>query len=355
MKRLLQLFLVALALYCCVSQSHNFDEWKVKNNRRYISEEEHEYRSMVFAANVQRIHKHNSDSSQTWKMRLNHMADMTQTEFSGQRGEMSPNTKAPEVPLVDVADTAGSSHHRNLQSVTPVDWEAQGKVSPIKTMVNAAYCPYAYVVFAAAAAIESAFLMKDGTVVDVSEQHLFDCANITCQSNPTNSTLAAIPPQLIINQAMLLAINQTKTVGVLSEQTRPWSGNKNATNCPKYPPGAPIIKISSSQNVSYSSCSDISSALLGGPLAVYVDTTNWMFYGSGIVSNCGGSLPSNYVLLVGVDSTAWKLKGIFGSGWGESGYIRLAYGNTCFLCNPLRTYRAFPPLNVTIPLVRPIA
>lgn len=39
------------------------------------------------------------------------------------------------------------------------------------------------------------------------------------------------------------------------------------------------------------------------------------------------------VVVVGVDENGvWKVRNSWGANWGESGYIRLAAGNTCGVC-----------------------
>jgi C1A family cysteine protease len=75
------------------------------------------------------------------------------------------------------------------------------------------------------------------------------------------------------------------------------------------------------------------------PVSVAVDAQAWSFYGGGIFSNCGTSLDHG-VLAVGYNYDAednsksyWIVKNSWGASWGESGYIRLAMGNTCGILN----------------------
>merc|ERR1711970_495237 len=77
-----------------------------------------------------------------------------------------------------------------------------------------------------------------------------------------------------------------------------------------------------------SGLSGLMSQLDSSPVAVAVDAGAWSSYSSGIFSNCGRSL-NHAVLSAGYTSTYTLIKNSWGSGWGESGYIRLAPGNTC--------------------------
>jgi len=71
-----------------------------------------------------------------------------------------------------------------------------------------------------------------------------------------------------------------------------------------------------------------------GPLAIVVDANDWSSYKGGIVSQCGTEV-DHAVQAVGVDASSggyWKVRNSWGISWGESGFIRLAYGkNTCNL------------------------
>jgi C1A family cysteine protease len=86
-------------------------------------------------------------------------------------------------------------------------------------------------------------------------------------------------------------------------------------------------------------CTQLQDAIQSRPLGVSVDATNWSAYRSGIFNNCGTKLDHD-VLLVGVTSTYWKIKNSWGTSWGETGFIRLAPGNTCGICVDLSPWVA---------------
>ena len=72
-----------------------------------------------------------------------------------------------------------------------------------------------------------------------------------------------------------------------------------------------------------------------GPLSVCLDASQFNSYNGGIMSVCTQNV-NHCVQAVGVDVAGgyWKVRNSWGSSWGESGYIRLAYGkNTCAITN----------------------
>ncbi len=72
-----------------------------------------------------------------------------------------------------------------------------------------------------------------------------------------------------------------------------------------------------------------------GPLSIVVDASAWSTYTGGILSSCGTSL-DHAVQAVGIDTDegSWKVRNSWGTSWGESGFIRLKYGeNMCGLAS----------------------
>lgn len=86
-------------------------------------------------------------------------------------------------------------------------------------------------------------------------------------------------------------------------------------------------------------CGPLLNALSARPISVAVDASNWSLYRGGILTACGTAV-NHGVLLVGATDTYWKIKNSWASSWGESGYIRLAPGNTCAVCS----YPSYPTL-----------
>jgi C1A family cysteine protease len=71
-----------------------------------------------------------------------------------------------------------------------------------------------------------------------------------------------------------------------------------------------------------------------GPLSVCVDANSWSSYTGGILTTCGKQV-DHCVQAVGVQvGNYWKVRNSWGTDWGESGFIRLAYGkDTCAITN----------------------
>jgi C1A family cysteine protease len=71
------------------------------------------------------------------------------------------------------------------------------------------------------------------------------------------------------------------------------------------------------------------------PITVVLDASNWAYYSSGVFNSCAATPTINHaVLLAGVDAKAnWWIKNSWGTYWGQNGYITLAAGNTCGICN----------------------
>jgi len=295
-KELLVASLVSLAILAAYYTSHEgktdaFEEWKGKFGVSWAPEEE-AYRRLIFEKNLVTIEKHNADSAQTYKMGVNQFSVYTTEEFANRfltpMGEASTN--------VD----------ETMEMIGDVDWTSQGKVSGVKNQGQCGSCW----AFSATGVLESFYLIK-GSSVSLSEQQLVDCSrpqgNQGCNGGWPSS-----------------ALNYVKASGITTESAYPYAGKDQTC---KTQGGA--YKIAGF--VSHSGCNGLTTGINSHPISVTVDATNWSPYKSGIFNNCKASI-NHAVLLTGVVGGSWKIKNSWGTSWGESGYIRLATGNTCGVC-----------------------
>ena len=270
-----------------------FQEWKDQHGVSWAPEEE-AYRRLIFEKNLLEIERHNADNSQTYKKGVNQFTVFTQEEFA----------KLYLNPM-----TVGEPQTHDLEAAVlgDVDWTSQGKVSRVKNQGQCGSCW----AFSATGVMESWSLFK-GQSVDLSEQQLVDCSraqgNQGCNGGwPYN------------------ALKYVQANGIASQSEYPYVARDQS--CKK---NGGSFKISGYN--SYSGCTGLASQINNSPISVTVDASNWSTYRSGIFSNCRTSI-NHAVLLVGVVGGNWKIKNSWGSGWGESGFIRLAgTANTCGVC-----------------------
>jgi C1A family cysteine protease len=289
--------LSATALYYgSVERKDDYLSWKQQFNVAFSAEED-AYRRIIFMKNLELVQRHNADLSHTYKMGLNHFSALTDAEF--QASYLNPKAR-----------TASKSDESTVNAVVgDVDWVAQGKVSPVKNQGNCGSCW----AFSAVGVLESWALFK-GQKVSLSEQQIVDCSkpygNEGCNGGFNYKGLAFV-----------------KDHGVASESEYPYTAK---TGSCKTPGGS--FKISGVTTVK--GCANVQAAIQNHPLGVSADATNWSRYASGVFNNCGRNL-NHDILLVGYSSTYYTIKNSWGTGWGEKGFIRLAPGNTCGICDDL--------------------
>jgi len=289
--------------------SMKFSAWANLHGKTYESDAERVYRHKIYSENVALIEAHNQDSTQTYEMGINQFTDLTKAEFTTRYLTLKVNKRFERT--VSMKDTP---------VVGDVDWVAAGKVSPVK---NQGACGSCWA-FSATASIEAAYLINKQTV-SLSEQELVDCSgaygNQGCNGGWMDSAF-----QYIIDHNINSDADYHYTA-----RTEACKGIKGS------------FRISGFVDVQ--GCDNLANALTQQPVSVAVDASNWSPYRSGVFSNCATAV-NHGVLAVGfVTGTTpqngwWNIKNSWGASWGESGFIRLARGNTCAICN----YPSFPRL-----------
>ena len=203
------------------------------------------------------------------------------------------------------------------------DWRDQGMVTAVRNQGSCGSCW----AFGAVAAFEAKVMIKDGVVPNFSEQYLVSCNNdgFSCAggwwAHPYhyNKYLSGEPG-----------------AGARNESDFPYYGY----DYPCYPPHTARQKLDGwayTDNVSdgaipYYNHSPSTATIKQriydyGPVATVVCSATWGgYYGGVFYNHCSSG--DHIVLITGWDdaSGAFYIKNSWGTSWGESGYMRLAYG-----------------------------
>jgi cathepsin L len=259
------------------------------------------YRSKLFAEYVAKMERHNADASKSWKMGVNQFSDLTQDEFKATYlGELPSETPAN---FVEEPVNAGFTE--------TVDWRNKGIITDIRDQGACGSC-WAFAATAAHESYQVQFHSQPNNI-HFSEQQLVDCATGDPYNNyGCNGGFA------------FRALQYIQDFGQTFDEEYPYVAVNQAC---KIPGG----KFSFSNVASFTGCTTLEEQLTRRPIAVRVDATNWATYKSGVFDNCEKDI-NHAVFLVGSSDEAWTIKNSWGTLWGESGYIKLAKGDTCAVC-----------------------
>jgi C1A family cysteine protease len=207
---------------------------------------------------------------------------------------------------------------------TSINWCTSGACNAIQNQGNCGSCW----AFSAAAAMESAHKIFNGSLYKLSEQNFVSCSSLQ-GNNGCNGGLYSY------------AWNYAKSNPVESEANYPYtSGSTGKTGSCLYDKTKGIGGISS-----HSSCGTTTSAIktciASQPQSVSIeaDTTYFQSYTSGVLTNataCGTNL-DHAVVAVGYGTTSagvayYIVRNSWGTSWGQSGYVDIgqaAYPGIC--------------------------
>jgi len=202
-----------------------------------------------------------------------------------------------------------------------VDWVQRGALNPIKNQGQCGSCW----AFSTVGALESAYQIATGQLVNVAEQQLVDC-------DTSNDGCSGGWPYLAYDQY----VSRHGMCSTASYSYTARDGNCKASSCTV---AIPQGTVSGHMNVQ-KTASALKSAIASQPVSVTVNAGDMQFYANGVVTGgCSGSI-NHAVMAVGygVDGQDYfKIRNSWGTSWGEAGYIRLAQnsyssqGTACLL------------------------
>jgi C1A family cysteine protease len=277
----------------------------------YETMSEMEERFEIFRDNLLHIIEHNSDIGQNFTMSVNQFTDLTPQEFKNKF--VGHLRREPNV------GSYGCKSFSNTGAGLPasIDWRTKGAVTSVKDQGQCGSCW----TFSSTGAIEGAWAIAKGQLIDLSEQELVDCATgISYGSHGCNGGQmdGAFKYVMEHGQCSLSAYpyvsGATKTGEICSSQ-----------QC------NPVVHISSCSDVKPNDQLSLKAAVAQQPVAVAIeaDTRYFQSYSGGVLtaSTCGTNLDHG-VLIIGYGTENgqdyWLVKNSWGTTWGENGYVKIA-------------------------------
>ena len=188
-----------------------------------------------------------------------------------------------------------------------INWVEQGKVTPVKDQGTCGSCWS----FSTTGSIESAYMIKNGKSIELSEQQLIDCS-ISYGNNGCSGGLVEY------------AYHYIENVALDTESQYPYKHTNQ-----KCQAKTGEVKIKDFVEVQRFNPTQLAIALNLGPVSVGVCAGGWTFknYKRGIIkTGCCTSI-DHAVLAVGYGTDNgvdyWLVKNSWNSTWGENGYFRL--------------------------------
>jgi cathepsin L len=334
-----------------------FEAWQARFGKEYGSISEIAHARANFDQTVKDIKAHDSLDA-GFQLGLNQFADLSDQEYTDFASMDFSGIRLSEdaMPFEDAMPVPQLLEHRDIKS--EVDWEKEGKVSPIIEQQKCGACWS----IAATGAIEGAYAIATGTLVRLSFQDILTCdaagsplgrkTGFACACNggdPDGAFMWVRDNGLITWDALPFDLQSCDYLNRSVAQC-----NCGADPAPACPPVAqqtcpgpcvpgnrkPVVKIAN--YTAPRNYSQLMEAVSMGPAITLIDcsTTEFKNYKGGILDSPTCQTLHNHVVLVvgygtegGVDY--WKIKNSMGTTWGEEvsqSYICYYY---CCHCLPL--------------------
>jgi len=286
---------------------NEFSEFMEKFDKRYSGIEEIEHRFDIFRKNLENIINHNR-LNLNYTLGVNQFSDLSADEFKSIYANGKLGTS--------LYGCKSFSYSESDKLPESVDWRERGVVNPVRNQGQCGSCW----AFATTANAESAWAIKTGQLLDLSEEYLVDCAsgigyfNAGCNGGQPDSAF-----KYMINN------------GQCYESSYPYEAGKTKTA------GKCNAKCEHA-NVSYSQCFDVPKgnqlalahavAIQPVVIALEADTAYFQSYSGGILDSPScKTTPDHAVEIVGYGTENgidyWIVRNSWGNTWGENGYFRI--------------------------------
>jgi len=293
------------------AQRYMWDSFKAEYGKTYADDKEEAERFDVFVKNLKVIDER--AAADTASHGITKFADLSPEEFKTGYLNYKPRSMENRTMDEDVQPLP-----EGVEAL--IDWTGV-LTTPVK---NQGYCGSCWA-FSAVEQVESDFIRQFGLTYVLSTQQVTSCTPYLfaggCSGGNTENAF------------------DYAEAGLETEANYPYtSGSFGVTGSCKSSASKFVVKTTGYTTVSSSASGESKMASYvsaTGPLSVCVDAETWSSYTGGIMSVCGQSV-DHCVQAVGINTAGgyWKVRNSWGTSWGESGFIRLAYGkNTCAIAS----------------------
>jgi len=285
-----------------VSHWKDFTHFQERFQKEYATLEELEKRFSIFRNNFISILSHNADVGQNFTMGINQFTDLTSAEFKAQY------VSGLKVEVGSYGCKSFVSGGQGLPD--SVDWRTKGAVTSVKDQGQCGSCW----TFSATGAVEGAWAISKGQLIDLAEQQLVDCATgVAYGSHGCNGG------------QMEGAFKYVVENGECSLASYPYTATDG--KCQKC---SVVAHISSCSDVKPNDQLSLKTAVAQQPVAIAIeaDTRYFQSYSSGVLtsSSCGTTLDHG-VLIVGYGTENgnkyWLVKNSWSTSWGDNGYVKI--------------------------------
>lgn len=302
---LLLLNFVSSRLSFDLNDQRRFINWMRTYQKFYIGDEYH-FRLGIFITNLRYIQSFNRNKEHTFRVGINKFSCYTPSEYKSLLGLEIPQNYAK-------LHKNKPSKYINSDIPDSCDWRDHNAVTGIKDQGNCGGCW----AFSAIATSESAYAIKSGNLISLSEQNLIDCAH-SC------SGCKGGWPQNALDDILKSQQGQFNSEGDYPYKAVPGYCNFDSNKA--------VGKVTEYISINSEDENDLKEKVaLYGVASVCISAGNspFMSYSGGILddNDCNEYAINHAVAAVGygVENGIdyWIVKNSWGSDWGEEGYVRM--------------------------------
>ena len=292
------------SLFSLFTNENLWIQYQKEYNKSY-SLEEYENKFNNFKINLEKITSHNSKSS-NYTLGINQFSDLSEKEF---KDKYIGGYKYNNLTVKSSSCSKFGSSGKTIP--VSIDWIKYS--TPVK---DQGYCGSCWA-FSAVETIESAWAIKKGQLLTLSEQQLVDCSkkygNMGCNGG-------------LMDNAFHYVIDN----GICSESSYPYTSGKSGQDGSCMKTCNSVASLISCSDVTPKNQIALAEAVSQNPvsIAIQADSSIFQSYQSGIITSptCGTTLDHGVVITgYGIENSIpyWKVRNSWSSSWGEAGFVRI--------------------------------